>query len=164
MNKKKLMKLLLAGLFVSCAFGESILGRAHATDPVGQTKTILAGPGGEIDVKSHTDKHFAVIETGGLSDVYTVQFTIAPGGDTGWHSHPGVTLITVLSGETTEYHGDDPNCTPLVHQPGTGFTVEPNDVYVLRNEGTTDLEFFALFLVPSGEAFRIDNPDPGNCP
>jgi quercetin dioxygenase-like cupin family protein len=151
---------------VAIAANASMLGSALATDPVGWTRTILAGPiaFGEIDVKSHTDKHFAVIETGGLSDVYMVEFTVAPGGHSGWHSHPGVTIITVNSGAATEYHGDDPNCTPLVYQAGSGFTVEAGDNYIIRNEGSTDLQLFALFLVPSGQAFRIDEPDPGHCP
>jgi quercetin dioxygenase-like cupin family protein len=166
MKRKSILKLLFAGLVACCAFGASMSGKALATDPVGFSRTILAGPipFGEIDIKSHTDKHFAVVETGGLSDVYIAQITITAGGHTGWHSHPGVGLVTVTAGEATEYHGDDPNCTPILHPAGTGFTEEAGHVHIVRNEGSTDLEVFVLFLVPSGEAFRIDEPDPGNCP
>ena len=63
-----------------------------------------------------------------------------------------------------EYHGDDPNCTPIVHQAGTVFTEEAGQVFIARNEGVTELKVFSIFLVPSGEALRIDELDPGNCP
>jgi quercetin dioxygenase-like cupin family protein len=166
MKIKRIQKLLLAGLFVSCAFGASMLARALATPPEGLTRTPLAGPimFHEIDVKSHTATHFAVIETGGLSDVHIVGVKIEPGGHSGWHSHPGVALVTVNSGVATVYHGDDPNCNPLVYQAGTGFTEQAGSVHIVRNEGATDLEVIVLFLVPSGEAPRIDEQDPGNCP
>lgn len=166
MKRKSIRQLLFSGIVVACAFGVSLSGRALATDPVGWTKTTLAGPiaFGDIDVKSHTDKHFAVLETGGLSDVYLVEFTVAPGGHSGWHSHPGVTLLTANAGVATVYHGDDPTCTPLVYQAGSGFTVAAGDNYIIRNEGSTDLELVVLFLVPSGQPYRIDEADPGNCP
>src|SRR5690349_9241145 len=115
MKKTRTMMLPLAGLLVCCAVGESMSGRARATDPVGLTKTVLAGPiaFGDIDIHSLTPTHFAQIETFGSSDVYIMDITIAPGGHTGWHSHPGVALLTVKSGEGTEYHGDNPHCTPI---------------------------------------------------
>ena len=33
------------------------------------------------------------------------QLTIAPGGHTGWHTHPGPTFVAVAQGEGTLYHG-----------------------------------------------------------
>jgi quercetin dioxygenase-like cupin family protein len=166
MKKEKILKLLSVWLLVSCAFVTSVSGRVHATDPVGETSTILAGPipFGGIAIHSLMPSYFAQIETFGLSDVYMVHRTIDPGGHTGWHSHPGVVIVTVVSGAATEYHGDDPTCTPVVHTAGTGFTEEAGEVHIVRNEGSTTLEVYQLVIVPSGVAPRIDEPDPGNCP
>src|SRR5207248_626779 len=91
MKKERILKLLLAGLFLACAFGTSMAGRALATPPQGVTDILIVGPiaFGEIDIRSFTPTHFAEIETAGLSDVYIIYRTIDPGGHTGWHSHPG---------------------------------------------------------------------------
>src|SRR6266480_4620114 len=42
----------------------------------------------------------------GDSDLYVTQHTFQPGGQTGWHSHPGPSLITVVEGTLTVYHDD----------------------------------------------------------
>jgi quercetin dioxygenase-like cupin family protein len=166
MKKKSILKLLFSGLVVSCAFGVSMSGRALATDPVGLTRTTLAGPTafGEIDIHSFTPTYFAEIETLGSSDLYVLHYTIAPGGHTGWRSSPGLLLVTVTSGQATEYHGDDPHCTPFVHEAGTGFTEGAGQVHIIRNEGSSDLEIVGVVLVASGQPFRTDEADPGNCP
>jgi len=36
--------------------------------------------------------------------------TIAPGGTTGWHSHPGSTSLAMASGEGVEYHAEGTSC------------------------------------------------------
>jgi hypothetical protein len=47
-----------------------------------------------------------------------------PGGTTGWHTHPGHSLIIVTAGTVTAYEGNDPDCTPHVYTQGMGF-VDP---------------------------------------
>ena len=163
---KRMLTLTMVALVVCCAFGVTVWRMAWATPPEGLTSTLLVGPVmfDDIDVRSHTPHYSARIQTRGLSDVYVTQITIAPGGHTGWHSHPGLVLVTVKSGEATEYQGDDPDCTPIVHEAGTGFAEEPGHVHIVRNQGTTNLELVVVFLVPHGSGTRIDEPDPGNCP
>ena len=58
MSKMK-WKLMLAGVFVACAFGGIAIGIAYATPGHGVFGTLLAGPVvlGEIDTKSETDTH-----------------------------------------------------------------------------------------------------------
>ena len=72
----------------------------------------MQGNFGDIDVKTNFDGHKVDIDTKGDSDLYVVSNVIAPGGHTGWHTHPGPSLITVKSGTITAYEGDDPTCTP----------------------------------------------------
>ena len=100
------------------------------------------------------------------ADVVVQQVTIAPGGQTGWHTHPGPAIVLVKSGTFTLYDGDDPGCTGHAYGPGQGF-VDPGygHVHIGRNEGATNVELYVTFLdVPIGGAPRIDAASPGNCP
>jgi quercetin dioxygenase-like cupin family protein len=106
----------------------------------------------------------ARLKTRGFSDVYVIDNKIAVGGTTGWHSHPGPSLILVVAGTVTNYLGDDASCTPHVYAAGDGF-VDPggDDVHTLRNESSVPAETVAVQLLPKDAARRIDKPDPGNC-
>src|SRR4249919_948834 len=76
----------------------------------------------ETDIDPGAAKHFwqARLKTKGASDLYVLQNTIAAGGTFGWHSHPGPSLVIVKSGTATFYMADDPTCSPVVVQAGTG--------------------------------------------
>ena len=88
----------------------------------------------------------------------------APGGTTGWHSHPGPSLIFVVSGTITNYLAKDPTCTGHPYSAGSGFT-DPGgaSIHMLRNEGMVPAETVAVQFLPTGADRRIDEPDPGNC-
>ena len=140
-------------------------GVVHATSGSGITTTmIVQGNFGDIDVNTNFDGHKVDIDTKGDSDLYVVSNVIAPGGHTGWHTHPGPSLITVKSGTITAYQGDDPTCSPTVYTAGQGF-IDPGDghVHLLRNEGTVPAETIAVQLVPDGGTRRIDEPAPPDC-
>jgi quercetin dioxygenase-like cupin family protein len=103
--------------------------------------------------------------TVGQSDMYVQSNVWQPGGTTGWHTHPGHSLIIVTEGAVTAYEADDPACQPTVYTPGMGF-VDPGDEHVhnLRNEGAVVAKTIAVQLIPAGATRRIDAPNPGNCP
>jgi hypothetical protein len=95
---------------------------------------------------------------------YVIDNVLSPGGTTGWHSHPGPSLIFVLKGQVTNYLGNDPNCTPHVYTAHQGFLDPGGDsVHMLRNEGTVDAETVAVQVLPQGATRKIDMADPGNC-
>src|SRR5437762_9533166 len=52
----------------------------------------------------------------GDSDLYVTRHTFQPGTHTGWHTHPGPSLITVVAGEPTEYESDSSGRTSLVRR------------------------------------------------
>ena len=139
-----------------------------ATNPVGQSTTTYAkatvGPL-NLKAKAHPASLWrARLRTHGLSDFYVVDNKFAVGGTTGWHSHPGPSLVFVVAGQITNYHGDDPACTPHVYTAGQAFTDEGGaDVHMLRNEGTVQAETIAVQFVPKDAIRRIDEPDPGYC-
>jgi quercetin dioxygenase-like cupin family protein len=140
---------------------------ALATPQTGVTpEQVAKGSFGEINVKTHNfPPHKVKLKTKGDSDVYVIRNTFAAGGSSGWHTHPGPSLITVTKGEITAYEGDDPTCTPTVYRAGEGF-VDPGDghVHLLRNETTAPAETVAVQILPKGADRRIDAADPGNCP
>jgi quercetin dioxygenase-like cupin family protein len=161
MNKMK-WKLVLAVVLTACAFGGIAIGIAWATPGQGITTTIISGPVllDEMQVVRQSPDQGVMIKTRGLSDVYVVHNRIVPGGHTGWHSHPGPSIISVVSGEATEYHGDDPE-TPYVYPAGTALVDEGGThTHIIVNEGDTDLVLVAFQILPKGAPRRIDEPAP----
>jgi hypothetical protein len=69
--------------------------------------------------------------TDGPTDYILRQITIAPGGSTGWHSHPGELFGTVKEG------------------------------VLMRNVGPGPLVLEVLYVTPTGVALAQDEPDPG---
>jgi len=176
--RRKLMGLLL----VTVALGGTVLyfaRRVHATPAnAGFTSSTLSlGRFDEFEVFNHfvstnTTSHedhrrnvwLSLQKTKGSSDVYVQTNAWAPGGSTGWHTHPGHGLITVTAGTVTAYEGDDPDCKPHTYTAGMGF-VEPGGghVHIVRNEGDVPAQTIAVQLIPAGQPRRIDAADPGNC-
>jgi quercetin dioxygenase-like cupin family protein len=150
-------------------------GWALATTPERYTSTLLAvGRFGEIDVFSSLANGLktegngqlwqSLQKTKGSSDVYVQNNVWEPGGSTGWHSHPGDSLIIVTAGTVTDYEGHDPDCKPHVYTKGMGF-VDPGGghVHILRNEGDVEARTIAVQIIPADATRRIDVADPGNC-
>jgi quercetin dioxygenase-like cupin family protein len=144
-----------------------IVAPALATPQTGLTaEQVAKGSFGEINVKTHNfPPHKVKLKTKANSDVYVIRNTFDPGGSSGWHTHPGPSLITVTKGEITAYEGDDLKCTPTLYRAGEGF-VDPGDghVHLLRNETSAPAETVAVQILPKDAARRIDADDPGNCP
>lgn len=135
----------------------------HATPGSGFVGTQVArGAYGQIDLKLKTKVFDLKLDTKGDSDIYVTRNAIAIGGQSGWHTHPGPSLITVTVGEITAY--DDQLCAPHVYHVGEGF-VDPGDgdVHLLRNESGAVAETVAVQFVAAGAARRIDAPQPNNC-
>ena len=162
--KTKLFSLFLLAVVAAAVYAGNVL----ATPSSGLTTPELwRAAFGEINLHAGTtpaDDWHTRIRTLGSSDVYVVHNKLEPGATTGWHSHPGPSLILVVSGTVTNYAGDDPTCTGRSYSAGTGFVDEGGaDVHMVRNEGTTSAETIAVQFLPNGAQRRIDQPDPGNC-
>jgi len=163
--KSKWLWVLLVVLLGVGLYAGSVL----ATPPSGLTTTTLARSSFDhLNIKAHTtpaNVWRAQIKTHGVSDFYVIDNHLAPGGTTGWHSHPGPSLIFVVAGTVTNYMGDDQHCQPHDYAAGTGFVDEGGDhVHMLRNNGDVAAETIAVQFLPTGATRRIDAADPGNCP
>jgi len=161
-----------------------LAGLAHATPQSGFTGTQLAkGTYDDIDINNlFTRKDMSqatgtpagwyqnatdipklpwrsLLQTDTPSDVYVQSNTWAPGGTTGWHSHPGSSLIMVTSGTVTVYHGEDPTCKPETYTAGQSFIdYGGDDTHVIRNETATEAKSVAVQIIPSKANRRIDRP------
>ena len=159
MSKLKL-KHISAVVFAGCVLGLITLRLAGATPEQGATTTILSGGPislGEINAHFIGDPaHKLKIQTMGDSDIYVVRHVIAPGGDSGWYSTPGPSIISVVAGEATAYAADDPE--GVVFTAGTAFTAPCDQTHIFRNEGTVNLELIAFQINPEGAPQRDDEP------
>jgi hypothetical protein len=164
--KAKWVWALVVGVLGAAAYGSNVL----ATPSTGFSGITLAkGQFGELDSHVHSvpADWQAKIKTKGVSDLYVQSNVWAPGGSTGWHTHPGPSLVIVTAGTLTVYDGDDPSCTPHVYSAsGTNSFVDVGGgaVHLIRNDGTEEARTTAVQLVPAGAARRIDAPAPASCP
>ncbi len=172
-TRSKVLGAVMVGVLGAGIYG----GRVMATPSVGLTTTPIATKiaFGEIDVKTHTipaSLWQLSIKSNGLTDGYVVDNKLAPVdptsgavASTGWHYHPGPSLVMVIAGTVTDYEADDPTCTGHSFSAGQGFVDSGHGPHILRNEGNVPAETIAVQLVPRDAARRIDLPQaPGNCP
>lgn len=176
--RHRLTWLVLFGAVIVATAGFYV-GKAWATPASGFVATTLAkGTLGAFEVFNHSilpnstgdddnDKNvwLSLQKTKGSSDLYVQSNVWQPGGSTGWHSHPGHSLIVVTAGAVTDYESNDFFCTPHVYTQGMAF-VDPGGthVHIIRNEGTVPASTIAVQLIPAGAARRIDAAAaPPNC-
>jgi quercetin dioxygenase-like cupin family protein len=166
-----------AAIVFAALFSPTNTGDAWATPAAGfMATTIMSGPFGEIDIVSkpivpdsnENDRRakawLSLQNATGPSDLYVQSNVWQPGGSTGWHTHPGHSLIIVVAGTVTEYEAPDPDCKPHVYTKGMTFVDPHHDhAHIIRNEGNLVARTIAIQLIPAGVARRIDFADPGSC-
>ena len=106
-----------------------------------------------------------VVQVNNAQETVMQQIVIAPGGSTGWHSHPGPVVVLIKSGQMSFYSSEDPTCTVRTYSAGEAFVDSgQGHVHIARNEGSVNVELWATYFdVPPGGAIRIDAPNPGTC-
>jgi len=139
---------------LSAGSQSTLLGRATFGDPSDETFKVKRVSG---------DWHAEVKATPNL-DIAVQRIVFQPGGQSGWHRHPGPVFIEVVSGTMTFYMSDDPACAPMVRTAGQGYLDVGEHPHIARNESGAPAENIVVYLAPQGAALRIDAPDPGTCP
>ena len=74
-----------------------------------------------LDIKRMTGDWHVQIKAKSALDLAVQRIVFLPGGQSGWHTHPGPVFIQVISGTMTFYESDDPTCTPIVRTVGQGY-------------------------------------------
>lgn len=130
---------------------------AVAVVGIGSVATASATPGTGIDAETLAQ---ATLDG---RDYVTKQITIAPGGSTGWHWHPGRVFGVVRAGTLTHdvggcsVDGVYPAGSPITE--GSG----PDDVHIGRNLGPDPVVMWVLYIDPPGAPLSMDVPNP-DCP
>ena len=99
-------KMLILPLLIALALVVGAVS-ARATPACGLSTVILAlehYPSGSLDLMCNESQQYGwFLKTivHGDSDVYIVQNTFPVGAHTGWHTHPGPSLVTVTAGTIT---------------------------------------------------------------
>jgi quercetin dioxygenase-like cupin family protein len=125
--------------------------------PIGVASPASATPGIDIEAKTLSQ---ATVD--GV-DYLTKEITIAPGGSTGWHWHPGQVYGVIREGTLTHYASD---CAiDGVYPAGSTINEEsgPGYVHVGRNLGPDPLVMWVGYIEPAGEPQANAVPNPG-CP
>ncbi|MEP7035470.1 MAG: cupin domain-containing protein [Actinomycetota bacterium] len=141
----------LAGVVTTVSLSPS-----GATPPSGLTNILLA---------RGTNTSHGTIPLKFGTDVAMAQITVAPGGSSGWHSHPGGAIVIVKEGTLTVYSPvEDGRCKTTTYSAGQAFIERPGEVDDVLNNGTVPYVLYVTFpRVPPGGATRTDEPDPGTC-
>jgi quercetin dioxygenase-like cupin family protein len=138
--------LLVGTILSSGSTTEDIMQKVHVPVPP---------PAGATDPDDDNEWR-ARLFTSGPSDVIVQDVVYAPGGHTGWHSHPGILLSSVVAGSIEWY---DSRCRKHVFNAGDSLT-ESTETHYVRNVGPVNAHFMVTYLIAHGQPRRIDEPAP----
>lgn len=127
---------------------------SSSSEPVGLTLELLSRGTSEEPVEAEAGG--IELETEEAFDVAVARITLKPGGTSGWHVHPGPTVVTVTAGELTHVRDDCSEETVTAGQT----TVEsgPDDLGTVYNHGDTDLVVIVTFFAPPGAELLLPRP------
>jgi hypothetical protein len=154
-----------ATLIVLGAMTPAVAGVALATPPTpdGALKSELLARGAAGEFRIHDQSMGLEMEARQKTDVAVVRATLAPGGSTGWHGHPGPSIVVVKTGALTirepshrergQYRGIGrggwQRCSEQTFPAGSSF-VHPEHEHDFVNQTDVVAEFYVVYLVPAG--------------
>ena len=160
--KSKWLWALLGVLAVAGVFAGIVL----ATPPLGPVDhDAREGALRPLKIKAQSDPANiwrVKFKTHGTSDFYVIDNTFAAnGGTSGWHSHPGPSLIFVVSGTITNSMSNGHHCMQQDYTAGQGFVDEGGDmVHKVTNIGSVPARTIAVQFLPAGATRRIEADEP----
>ncbi len=161
MNPKT--KLLMASIVATCV----ITGLAMATPTIGAWYNVILSTGTvnhEVNTHAHvaiagTEEGFsAQLETEGAANFIVQDVKFSPGGTTGWHTHPGVLLLS-LAADSGPIDWYDANCAKHTYNAGDSWT-ESTKLHDVVNHGSIDAHFVVTYVVAKGVNKRTDQAAP----
>jgi quercetin dioxygenase-like cupin family protein len=160
--KKKTKVLLVAGLAASI-----VAGLAVATPTIGAFYNVVLSTGtAQRDIHAHgqlvipgMDEDFGtVLVTEGASNIIQQEIKFSPGGTTGWHTHPGIVVLT-LAADSGPVDWYDSKCGKTVYNAGDSWT-EGTKLHDVVNRGSTDVHFLVTYVVAKDVNKRTDETAP----
>ncbi len=135
-------------------------GRYGARDALGHVRGHPLARGTTSEIGAFQHRRGQVPDEGPVL-LATNSVTIQPGGSSGWHFHPGVTLVSVAAGTVVRY---DAHCMATVFPPVPRSSSRATTRSTFATRGTVPAVNIVTFIVPAGTTnmgLRIDAPAPG---
>ena len=150
-------------VIVSALTVVGIAGFALATPIVGLLSPILAAGNHSGDIQktgmgpvTNGDRFRAELNTDGPSTTTIQDAAYAFPGQNGWHSHPGLVSVTIISGSIEWF---DANCVATIYKAGDSW-VEGSQLHAFRNLGPGTVHLMAWFITAQGQPLRTDETAP----
>jgi quercetin dioxygenase-like cupin family protein len=151
---------------IGAALTTAMIGLAWATPIVKLASPLFSTGTVSTPINTHgvaavpdndNDEYFnATLTTDGPSNVILQDGAYAAGGQNGWHSHPGLVIVTVISGSIEWFNG---NCEKTIYNAGDSWT-EGSQVHAFRVLSATGAHLSAVFIIAKDQGYRIDKPAP----
>lgn len=152
MKRSKMVVLVVGALVPSAAIGIAVASPSSGVTPTAHA----VGARLAEDVKVNADR--IKFQTKDPTDVSMLTLTVAPGGTTGWHSHPGLAIIAVTEGTGTLSFAD---CSSKSIRTGEAFVESGYDPPTkFSNDTSTPVVLTVTFVAPQGAAIIRDEADP----
>ena len=139
------------------------IGGAFATPIVNLASPLLSVGNQTADIhkrgtfENNGEEQFsASLRTEGPSTITIQDAAYSTGGQNGWHSHPGIVIVTVITGSIQWY---DENCRTTTYKAGDSWA-EGSQLHAFKVLGTTGAHVSAVFITAQGQAVRTDRPAP----
>jgi quercetin dioxygenase-like cupin family protein len=131
-----------------------------AVSLAGVTAAIATPPSGNISrnqlaVGKVTDT--IDIQRSEPTDFHIDVVTIDPGGNSGWHTHPGPEYSVIKAGEVVLVRA--PNCDPITLTAGQGFFTPGGTAHMAHNDGKDPAEIYVTYTVPAGTTVLRQDAD-----
>jgi quercetin dioxygenase-like cupin family protein len=89
------------------------------------------------------------------ADVFVQHVRLGANSPTGWHTHPGPALVTVVKGTLTYEDAESKTCNRITYAAGEGF-VDRGFGHVHRAvAGADGVDFYVVYLLPPGTATHV---------
>lgn len=156
---------------IAAAVVASLTAAALATPGSGTTGVVVAraafADSVNIKLSLKDDLHGReTVHVRNAEDTVMQQIIFAPGGHSGWHSHPGPAVVLIKSGELTFYEEEGGKCVSRTHSAGQALVDSgQGHVHLAHNASAGDTEVWVTYFdVPADGSPRIDVPaSPAAC-
>lgn len=137
-----------------------IVAQGTALSDIKEVLRVDNDPNEESDQDNENEDWHLHVRTQGATDFYVQHIVVGPGGYSGWHTHPGLLIGTVVSGSIDFY---DANCQKRSFTAGQVFT-ENTQVHAIINTGTVNADLSAAYLIKHNLPRRIEADAPACAP
>jgi quercetin dioxygenase-like cupin family protein len=151
----------LTGAAALAASGAALASHVTQVDPATVPTGFLAAHNaiGDVPVSA-----LARAVTPDGTDLFIQHVRLGANAATGWHTHPGPALVTVVGGSLTYQDAKANRCNSVIYAAGEGF-VDRGFGHVHRAiAGAAGVDFYVVYLLPPGAPTHVIPADaPAEC-